>query len=252
MLTFGNALKLRRGGTWVGGGDAPEFPETLPDLFAWFDASDAESIGAASGGVFAWMDKSGNGRHAIQGTAGNRPTLQATGLNGQPSLRFDGSNDFLLLPSAGHLTQLTVAVVASASNVTGFRGLVGRTEGSPWRHNWVMGLDGGKQLFLYYNGSAYPQIRAASAVPTGTPTVLTARLTAAPAGALWRDGSLAATDVNTIAGTPVNFGTTVIGASDGGALSFWAGDISEVIVTGSGLSDGDVAALNAYLVSKWL
>lgn len=41
----------------------------------WLDASDSASVVLTSGAVSQWSDKSGNNRHATQGTAANRPTL---------------------------------------------------------------------------------------------------------------------------------------------------------------------------------
>ena len=61
----------------------------------WLDAADAATVTLATG-VAAWVDKSGNGRTASQGTAANQPSYAAT-LNGNSVLTFDGSNDALSL-----------------------------------------------------------------------------------------------------------------------------------------------------------
>lgn len=66
----------------------------------WLDAADASTITTVSGGVSQWSDKSGNGRHATQGTASNRPLLTANSQNGYSGITFDGVNDFLAFPSA--------------------------------------------------------------------------------------------------------------------------------------------------------
>jgi hypothetical protein len=56
-------------------------------------------VGAENGFVTTWYDQSGNNRNATQTTAGNQPRIVNGGvidLKGlKPSLRFDGSNDFL-------------------------------------------------------------------------------------------------------------------------------------------------------------
>ena len=61
----------------------------------WLDAADASTVTTVSGAVSQWNDKSGNGRHATQSTAANRPTYPATTLNNISTIEFDGTNDVL-------------------------------------------------------------------------------------------------------------------------------------------------------------
>lgn len=63
----------------------------------WFDAADSSTITLVSGAVSQWNDKSGNNRHASQGTASNRPVYSG-GL-----VVFDGSNDSVGNGSPGSL-----------------------------------------------------------------------------------------------------------------------------------------------------
>jgi len=60
-------------------------------------ALDARRItGLADGaGVSTWSDLSGNANDATQGTSGNRPAYTLNAQGGQPTVRFDGSNDYL-------------------------------------------------------------------------------------------------------------------------------------------------------------
>jgi hypothetical protein len=48
-----------------------------------------------SGAVSIVYDKSGNGFHLVQSTQVSKPLLIENYQNGQPALRFDGSNDFM-------------------------------------------------------------------------------------------------------------------------------------------------------------
>ncbi len=56
-----------------------------------------------NGFVKTWYDQSGNGYDATQATAANQPQIVSSGsvitTNGKASLKFDGSNDNLLLSS---------------------------------------------------------------------------------------------------------------------------------------------------------
>lgn len=50
---------------------------------------------SAPGNGGAWTDFSGNGRNAAQTSAGSMPRWMMSGPGGQPSIKFDGNNDFL-------------------------------------------------------------------------------------------------------------------------------------------------------------
>jgi hypothetical protein len=106
VWTLREAESLKRGGTWP---VAFVNPSSIAGLQLWLDASDATtlfdatsggSLVAADGGVARWEDKSGNARHATQGTSGNRPLRKTTVQGGKDVLRFDGSNDSLSIPSS--------------------------------------------------------------------------------------------------------------------------------------------------------
>jgi len=67
-------------------------------LKLWLDASDGSTIVSdTSGAIQQWSDKSGSGHHATQPTAVERPVLNSTALNGKPAVRFDGSNDGMVI-----------------------------------------------------------------------------------------------------------------------------------------------------------
>lgn len=79
----------------VAGASAP--PLTLPTtgLLAAWDAR--VGVTNVSGACSAWADQSGNGWHASQGTAGNRPSISTA--DGYASLLFNGTNSSLQVPS---------------------------------------------------------------------------------------------------------------------------------------------------------
>ncbi len=65
-------------------------------LSIWLDASHvngARVANPASGTqIGTWTDLSGLAHNATQGNAGNQPTLISNGINGQPTIRFNGSS----------------------------------------------------------------------------------------------------------------------------------------------------------------
>lgn len=82
------ALRMRNGGAllWT-----PSYLSTPPKL--WLD--DTSGVTNVSGAASQWNDISGQGRHFVQSTSSARPTIQASGLNGLRTLRFDGTDDYL-------------------------------------------------------------------------------------------------------------------------------------------------------------
>ena len=65
-------------------------PTRLSGLAFWYDAA----LSIYAGGT--WNDLSGNGNHAAQATASQRPSHTIDGA-GRQVLRFDGVNDALLV-----------------------------------------------------------------------------------------------------------------------------------------------------------
>lgn len=66
-----------------------QIPATIPKLKIWLSADSVEII---SGKVATWYDISGNGNSPTQTTDANRPTKMDNVLSGKPVIRFNGSN----------------------------------------------------------------------------------------------------------------------------------------------------------------
>ena len=137
---FGFAASLQAANNWT--------PAELPTEL-WFDAADSATVVHSSNSVSQWNDKSGNGRHATQTTASDRPTLQAGALNSKAVLRFDGSNDDKLWYPGGFVPGDAVVVFKRSNKnqpvvelgAGGNRGLAG--EGYPtWNSHNNYSTDG--------------------------------------------------------------------------------------------------------------
>lgn len=105
---------IRRGLRGPRGGGVGWMPTDLASLIAWYRA---DQYNPTTG---TWTDLSGNGNHATQGTAANRPT--AGTRFSQPSVEFDGVNDFVRCTSfaGGTLTQPTpIYAVADLDTASG-------------------------------------------------------------------------------------------------------------------------------------
>ncbi|WP_407680167.1 LamG-like jellyroll fold domain-containing protein, partial [Candidatus Chordibacter forsetii] len=77
---------------------------SISDLALWVDASDLNGDGTTDSvtngtAVSAWTDKSLTSATVNQTTTDNQPTRQANSFGSKPSIRFDGTNDFLNISS---------------------------------------------------------------------------------------------------------------------------------------------------------
>ena len=85
-------------------------PKSIPGLALWLDASDASTLfqdaaattpaTATNDPVGAWLDKSGNARHATQGTAASRPTVGSSSKAGKNAVRNNGTGSVALQVAA--------------------------------------------------------------------------------------------------------------------------------------------------------
>jgi hypothetical protein len=290
MWTLREAEAMRRAGTWPSAFGGPTSLAGLQlwldasDASTLFDATTGGSLVTADGGVARWEDKSGNARHMTQGTSGSRPTRKTAIQNSLAVLRFDGG-DFVSMPSSAatfkfiHDGDSTVFVVFKAGTTANpdtlyFLMSNNISEGS---------VDGKTGFFLRWDDrtsanadltdslvhvvSNNGQVRfvgiAKNGFPANTFALATVRGDIANAtidsrSQIRRNGGSAITLLtgDTNAGTAMptanasdNF--TIgdqSGSVKGGGLN---GDIAEIIIYDTALSDTDRALVEAYLLSKW-
>ena len=71
-------------------------PNTVPNLVAWYDADDLDTITKdGSNLVSQWDDKTGNGNNVSQSTGSKQPLWVDGAHNSRDTIRFDGSDDWL-------------------------------------------------------------------------------------------------------------------------------------------------------------
>lgn len=91
MAMNNRLLRPKASGTWT--------PARETGLQFWLDANDSSTITLNGSNVSEWRDKSGNGRHATQGTAISQPLYVLAGQNGKNLVTFDGSDDSMNIPA---------------------------------------------------------------------------------------------------------------------------------------------------------
>lgn len=113
----------------------PSGVETSAENVLWLKAdqgtfSNAGTTPSSPGGALQqWNDQSGNSKHAIQLTAGFKPTWQTGIFNGFPAVRFDGNDDGILsaaVTTSGTVTFFAVVRVSALSKTN-----PGILQGSP-------------------------------------------------------------------------------------------------------------------------
>jgi hypothetical protein len=204
---------------------------------------------ASSDPVGYWADKSGNGRHATQSTAGSRPTISATLQNGKKQIALTSTQGNCLATQSLALDapySLLAVVSSSARRVGAFAGsLISNTQFG----------DGSAT----YSGAYYGAIRIGGAV-YGSAPIATGRAqvfsAVASVGSLpsslsmFSDGIggqsavvFAGTAPNNTLGGPLQVGSS--------ATSSWGGTICEMIAYSKALSTSERQRLERYLAAKY-
>jgi PKD repeat protein len=108
-------------------------------------------VGSGDGFVVTWYNQNGSGNHATQSTAANQPQIVTSGVvelsSSLPSIKWDGSNDFLLINSVLTSTiNLTTFAISQSAAVSTNQYLYDNSNDA--------GLGGG-YAFRYFSGGGF-------------------------------------------------------------------------------------------------
>ena len=269
-------------GLWDNHGGAGFNPLTLSPAL-WLDASDASTLYTDSGlttlvaadgdPVGGWQDKSGNSRHATQASGTNKPLYKTGVKNSKSILRFDGVNDALAIASSTayfkflHATEGSFFIVfrtnPSVSNPNTIytfidNNALGTYVGSSFSYddrsangfNDILANNGG----IYTSFNFLTQTANNLATP-GTWFSFGNKLkgqdaTAANRSRIYLNGALN-NAVNSNTGSNTNNAQYNLMIGSGQGSYPLNGDIAEIQVYSSALSDTNMTAVESYLNSKW-
>ena len=230
---------LLRGSLLNGGLLAPVSPILYqPQL--WLDASDEDTIAHSSGKVIQWDDKSGNGKHATQGTDADRPITKTRNINGLNVLDFDGANHYLgftEIDESSGLTMFAVGDVDAAAANGVYVGSSG-TGGVSFRSDSSYFID------IVRTGQAVVMGGTVS-VRTKTHQLITVA-TSSAGNQAWLQGVSMESNATDPAYTS---GIARIGHADN--AGHYNGSIGEILVFNSILSDAIRINIQNYLIRKW-
>ena len=242
----------------------PNSPAQSLPVFAglqlWLRA-DASVTTNGSGVVTKWADQSGLGNDAIATDPTRAPTLQLNSLNGLPTLRFNGTTEYLDVAESASIAGLaqdaTLITVVSFDDLTGgYRSCgVSKTSGSiPAPFDWWSNAGAGVGAPEFDLGNDVP---GQSSVFGGIVAPLVGVGVYNIMGVSWGDGT-----VNQYLNNDGNgqFIYTNTPADGGGPLRIGSradlgtqlqGNLAEVLVFQPALSDADRSNVFQYLASKY-
>jgi hypothetical protein len=239
----------------------------------WIDFSDSNSI-TNSSGISQASDKSGNGRHLLQATPGNRPAYTLTQQNGLNVATFDGSSDSMSLAadlSLGTAHSIFVACknAATINTVLPYQCLI---SGGSYTHpstttselllgaGSVTGTLTNERLSSLvlahdaFGAQVYGRGKTDANIPSGfiTSTAYTTSANTFRGRFQGADDLATSSSAGSFSSTNTRFPTILrtVG-SRGGTVNFWSGEIWEVLVVPRYLSLEETEMIEGYLAWKW-
>lgn len=222
------------------------------NLEAWYDAG--TGVTTAGGSVSNWADQSGNGNDATQATAVNQPTNPGGVLNGQPVVRFDGTNDQLAL---SRVVQDDFSIIAVFSTIQNFGSSANWYQGAGLvdaevpgvTNDFGMSMGGGN--IATGIGNPDTTVASAGAYNDGVGHIATfRRSTGADQIAQFVDGASQGTS-NAGGTQSLNVPTRIVLGSLQTNINYFNGDIAEAIIYSTPLIESRRTIVENYLSSKY-
>jgi len=236
----------------------------VPGYVLWLDGQDLSTLWQDTGGTTAvtsdndpvkrWDDKSGNGYHVTNGTAGNdHPHYSTNDINTNPAVEFVGGQADSLFNTASNI----VTAGGARSIFVAMRDGAGGGSGTFIQFRRT-GLNFTAQIytsFVYTDGVNAGNNATATFTAGDLSIPRVAIFRSSGSGNALRfflegDEKVVAHGGGSIATETGTTGFTIGNRTDTGGQG-WTGSIGEIIVYDSELSDVDQAANVAYLTSKW-
>jgi hypothetical protein len=226
---------------------------TSSDNVLWLKADQGTSTTTDGTEISYWNDVSGNANNSTQAVFASQPVYISSGINGLPTIQFDG-NDFLTVVDNDNLdntTGVSVFVVAlpSATDAAA-RGLVSKRVDSGDNESYYIFTFTSQHLFF----NAATDRTEGSVVVGATPQIFSANFNGADANPfrsrVYIDGTENGNDNG-----PVSIGNMAsdlhIGILNPGYAQGFEGDISEVIVFRKSLNSAERIIVENYLAQKY-
>jgi len=220
-------------------------PNMIPGCALWLDAADASTVVLSGSNVTQWNDKSGlsNNTKSVTGI----PKFTNNALNGYPSISFNGSSGFFG-PASNTTSNLTGFFVGTMSNGVYFTGrALSLGNAGQFDYNTASNINllsaNTPPTICWFRGNQYVNYSISYSVPF----IYCATFNGI-SGSLYYNGSFKGSNGST--GT-FNYSIYGIGIETGSDVSYWLGNISEVIIYNSSLTTIQRQQIEGYLAWKW-
>lgn len=232
-------------------------PGDIANLLFWLKA---DSLALADGAAIDTWEDSGANNWDATAAGTERPTLQTNEINGNPVVRFDGTNDYMKITSlaTGGVATLTVYAVVKMA-VPGSQIII-LQQFDPWYNQtggWVINVKTTAKPEIGHFGNVGLSVNDGTIdLADGTPKVIRCLFDMSLATnevAAWINGSSATgtysfNSNNTTSGFGTN--TLGIGGTPGGGQVL-TGDIAEIAVWTRALTAGEVTSMDSYFTTKY-
>jgi hypothetical protein len=237
------------GGSGSGPFDAPTDPidPTVPTegLLLWLRAD--RGVTVEEGRVSEWADQSAQHANAFQKTLELRPRLSSGGGFGRPTLEFDGTDDFLSLPS-GFVDFSAGATLFGVFEASAQSSCAAAIELSNGRETDDISL-GQYMGSIYYE--AFQLNVFGDSLPVGIPWEVTAVHQPTLLAELRRNGRTNTSFSGFVLPASIARTQNFVGKSLYDGCTLFGGRIAELLVYQRALSAKEVAAIEATLQARW-
>ncbi len=235
---------------------------SVPGLYLWLEPTTAGNIVSATNGaapenndsISSWNDygtQIANKMTIKQLTSANQPKYISNGINGLPSVQFDGANYYLNGTNGIIFSDITIFIVTQLNSILNDLSAFIYSQG-PWQANNLQ--------LLMHNTTGYVQY---SIYPTSNDFWNTSRslFDLRPHLLTFRDNNTTKLDIfvdggyemsTTSSQSPKDWTSISIGAwNNSGASRYLNGYISEIIIYNRALKNSEVTDVNNYLITKY-
>lgn len=231
-------------------GQAQPFPGGVStNLTLWYKAD--AGVTSSAGAVSQWNNSATSSYNVLQGTPDNRPLLLSSGMNFNPVLRFDGSNDVLSVASMPQNVTTTGSGTYGSSMFVVYRRRGTGTSGTAlFDHtNTANSSISNIRVNSDFRGTLMNVVFGTTSLPDTNRRNISSFVGNTGSGTVFNNGISASTAISGSLNTSSTSATFYLGGRVPGSSSYFNGDIAEIIIYNAETSDR--AKIESYLALKY-